>query len=796
MLNVSTGRQHGAALLLLAVATLSCFHKLACHPGEVLVGPQNRGNNDLVSYFIPSHEFAARSLQDSGELPFWNPYICLGLPYTGNPQSALYYPPNWLCYIWPAGLILSWLLVAHHLFAGAGVYFLARRHGLGWSGSVIGGIIFLGAPFLVAQSAEGHYAQICAIAWTPWAFLAYESVREGRRGGAAILALCLAMSFFCGHAQETYYLALLLSGFAVFDALQRMRNGDEGAARLLGNWVLAGLFTVGIVAVDLVPIFINSRMTLRTSLANLEGDFGWSAFHLANLQQLLTPFALSRPELWQPGAPQFWETVCYFGIIPLVLAASGAAAGRSRPLACRMAAMWLVTFLFALGTNGPIFKELSSVVPGLSWFRLPSRMLFFMSFATAMLAAVGVDSTLQRHSVQRIRVLVLYLVIAVVLAIGWGALTVWQTGVIPVLPGIPRLVTAALLTPALLALTAAAFRRGGSVIFVSGLILSSVLELSLFSHQVTETAQIASLGQRDTELLKLITDESEPPPRILALQDIVSDQDACRYGLHKLRGYEPAGPAGYLLLVNAISNTDGAVIDPMGFEPARLSSFNPQLLDLLNVGCAVQSFPAGAVATIPEGWKTVHSGLVVERTRLRRDDARTMRYRYQVLKNESVLPRAFVVGTARELDSWSEFTAAAPRIDFRREVVLAKDVLPAGGPRSDFRPARITAYSANHIEVQAQLDAPGYLVLSDLWFPGWKVATADGPLPVLRANMTLRAVPLPAGVHHLRWTFRPPGLIPGAMLTVFTLLVLTVTFVLQLSAYGDSTSAMACASVV
>src|SRR5688500_520010 len=99
-------REMTAACAILTAATLVCFHKLALHPGDVLVGPQKRGHNDLTDYFIASRQFAADAV-GRGELPFWNPHICLGEPFTGNPQAALYYPPNWITLIWDARQSLS-----------------------------------------------------------------------------------------------------------------------------------------------------------------------------------------------------------------------------------------------------------------------------------------------------------------------------------------------------------------------------------------------------------------------------------------------------------------------------------------------------------------------------------------------------------------------------------------------------------------------------------------------------------------------------------------------------------------
>ncbi len=727
-------RELAAAIAVLLLATLACFHELARHPDLVLVGPQKRGHNDLIDYFIGSREYAAHAVTGEGELPHWNPHLCLGLPHTGNPQAALWYPPNWLTLVWDASKSLSWLLVAHHLFGGLGVYWLARRYGLSWSAATLGGVIFLGAPYLIAQTAEGHYPQIAAVAWTPWTLLAYSSLRARTINAAgtpetknpladvAPFAFCLAMSFLAGHAQETYYLVLLLSGCLLTDCVLLWRRGRRKAARgLMLNWVRLGMATCGLVAVDLFPAYLNTRLTLRPSLREMNQEFGVSALEWSSLRELWNPFALTRPEAWVEGAVPFWEKVCHFGVLPLLLAGVGVLLAWRRAPTRRMAAIWMVTLLFAFGSLTPVYPTLAAVVPGITWFRLPSRALFFTSFATTMLAAIALNELMMR------------------------ARNRWPAAAVPV---------------QVLSLL---------------MIVACVAELTRFADAVTDTAGVRSLAERDPELLGLLKDAQNDvgAQRVLAFQDILSDRDAAAEGLLKLRGYEPAGPAAYLLLMAQLQETHESPFEPMDFFPTDVRHLNRKLLDLLAVRHAIQLREPGRTADVPEGWRRVHSGQIVESVR-RSGSSDGLYYSYDLLENETALPRAFVVGQVRELSGLSDFKAALPDLDFREQVVLDKDVLPDGA-RAAFAPARFVRDDAGSIELIAELDAPGYLVLSDLWYPGWSARIGDQALPILKANGSFRAVPLPAGRHHVVMWYEPRGFLAGAVLTAATLLGLVIS---------------------
>jgi len=75
------------------------------------------------------------------------------------------------------------------------------------------------------------------------------------------------------------------------------------------------------------------------------------------------------------------------------------------------------------------------------------------------------------------------------------------------------------------------------------------------------------------------------------------------------------------------------------------------------------------------------------------------------------------------------------------------------------------ADEAERVAARVRLDAPGYLVLSDTHYPGWR-ATVDGEAtPILRANGFVRAVFLSAGEHTVEFVFSPTSLATGAACT-------------------------------
>lgn len=774
--------------LVLAVAALTCFWRLSLHPADLLVGPQGGGSNDLTRYYLSAQERLTEAVSRPDISVCWDPYLLAGAPWFGNPQAGILYPANWLYAFIPARWLISWMLVGHHWWAGLGVYLLSRRYGSSWGAAVLAGMCYLGAPYLLAQSGEGHYAQICLVAWIPFAFLGLERLRAGQRGGIGLTAVVLSLCFFCGHAQETYYLTLLLSAYLLPDlaGLVRRRHAASAsqsearaAIRLLGRWALVGVAVAGLTAVELLPTWVYSRNSIRAGGLQIE-EIRHGVLGAASLLQLLDPFALGGPADYRGPGQYYCETLCCLGLPTLIFALVGVAGTPRRHPVVRFAALGLVGFLVAFGDGTPLFPLLHRFLPGVSLFRSPSRMLFFCSFFSAMLAGAGFDHlrALTLAARQRSRI-ALGAASVSLLCCGAGLLVCrWAspapeptapTWAATLVHGVAWTSVLSLLAGVLVVLwflTRPVPRVTGATVLA---LCTVAVGSTWYAAQLLRTVPPES-ARRDNPVIAFL--QTRPGvERVLVGQELLSDREARLHGIQKLQGYDPVPLARVAMFAAALIPGQDPAMGLAGFEPLRLNSLRRPLADAMGVRYAVVP---GSGPGEYAGWRRVSQGVLAGEFTLRGHSPAKLNY--TVYENPSAMPRAFVVGRTLAVypggDAMDELAASDPR----QTVLLERTVFPAGLAQP-FRPAQIIQYAASQVTVRAVLDQPGYLVLSDAYYPGWTAAVDGRPAAVLPANLAFRAVALAPGEHMVEFRCSPPGLKPGAFVSAMTILGLLVGLV-------------------
>ncbi|MFN0195617.1 MAG: YfhO family protein [Planctomycetaceae bacterium] len=824
------------AAIALAIIAQIIFWPLATHPTEMLVGPQRKGLNDLNAYYIYSRQFPLEMMQRFGEFPFWNPYSSFGKSYVGNPQSALYYPPNWICFFIESSIALSWLMVAHHWWAGLGVYVLVRMMGCRFSSALFAGAAALAGPYWIAHMGEGHYAQVCAVSWAPWALLAFGLIRSAHRFGIMAMVSVLAMSFFCDHVQETFYLVLMLSGCLLADAVSLMWNKRRADAfGLVGRWTAVGLLTAGLVSIDLIPSMAYTRSTIRAVIRDAELQVSSDRFLTQNYSQLLDPYVLGAPKNYEVQGTPYCEMSLYLGIIPAVLAGVGIVGFRRAPGVTMLTVLLAFTFLFALGRDGPLYSLMYSFVPGIAWFRAQARILFYTQLLLSILAGLGVEWIARRSSNDSLDTAVdgksiyrLPLYAAVVYALSATLMiyflipaelqkssvlllkTIWQRPMLWVC-----LFSPAMLAATMRMLNLGTLSRHKPLLTTCGFTLLLLIETTLFARETLVTVKPVPLdietastsnspvtteaAVRFGDLSQLAADQGENGsyPRVVSLHSLLSEHRSCELGIHRLRGYDPILLTNYMLAILHLRPIGSDLIENMGFLAIDLTTVRQNLLSLYGVRYAI--VPRNSPHAMPDGW--IHRGvgeipapiIPRERPASKRNGTdhaanEPLFLGYQVWENPHALPRAFVVGhaeisanlkrTAETVDDPSKrLDAQLEAFDPRQAVILQTDDVLPPGPRSDYRPAVVTAYTPNRVAVAVELEHPGYLVLTDLYHPGWTATDNGQPVKILLGDIGFRAIPLAAGRHEIEFRYQTVGFSQGRILTLSSLLVLMLLVV-------------------
>jgi hypothetical protein len=146
---------------------------------------------------------------------------------------------------------------------------------------------------------------------------------------------------------------------------------------------------------------------------------------------------------------------------------------------------------------------------------------------------------------------------------------------------------------------------------------------------------------------------------------------------------------------------------------------------------------------------------------------------FVIQQNHRALPRAYVVPRAITiLDQPERLVASLLDIDPRRAVILdqPQSLEAPGQPGQEFRPAQWLSTDPDRPAFRVYTTAPGWLVISDTWMPGWSATLNGVPVPVLRGNLAQRVIRLPgAGDHHIAMSYDPPGLALGIIITASSL---------------------------
>lgn len=183
------------------------------------------------------------------------------------------------------------------------------------------------------------------------------------------------------------------------------------------------------------------------------------------------------------------------------------------------------------------------------------------------------------------------------------------------------------------------------------------------------------------------------------------------------------------------------------------------------------------------GWRVEGGALVDERTGafqalvLSSGGAFALRYAgdvkiYEFRKSPprlyGVCAAAFARSEAEAMDRLDD-----PAFDPSRMVVIEGETDHAGGMIGSCAvEVRWIRFTPEVREAEVRLEQPGWLVLLESFDPGWRASVDGQTARIFRANGLFQAIASPAGVHRVRWEYRPGTWPVGITVAVVSLMAM------------------------
>lgn len=728
-------------LLLLAVTLIVVHHRLLL--GEVFFW----GLPSLQ--FYPWREYAF-SLIREGQLPLWNPFNGAGAPLFANYQSALLYPFNWLGYFLPLAETTSIVNVLHLFIAGWGMWRLTGALGANGIGRGVSAFAFGMTNYLVARL--GTFPIINAAVWLPWMVWAtHDLLTTGNRRSAAWLALFAALQLLAGHAQTTWYSMGIVGLFALWYGL------GNRPVRWLRLAAVAGCIILG---AGVAALQLSATAELLGQSQRSGGVDYWTAMNFsygpARTLNFLSPMIFGTPadgSYFTQGA--YFEDAVYIGLIPLIAALVAVFSWRRKrstePLAKYvpfLVGIVVVGYVLALGQYSPVFPFLFEHIPTFDLFQAPVRWHLWTVFGLSVLAGIGATwwqrggRWTTRFTVACFGMAVVSLALMPFIGVGNSASGVLVRALL-VMSIFGAL--AGLLTLRKPTTQSPRYGRWTLVVFVV-----IAVDLGIASWGLNPTVPAAELYRQR---------EDEPLPRSYWGREI---ERAIRYNaFFRFDDYRDAADQWQEIRDSQLPNLNLLDRFPLfnNFDPLLDGNY-VRYLDLLEANRLARNrllAAAGINGTFDRNGEV--SPLDEESVQAR--------YLYSICwhETESELVNAM-------LDSEWDFARQAHMLgDAGCEPVDADE--PTAGRLT---PDRITA---NEVTLTVDMKRDGWLILADTDYPGWQ-ATVDGePTPIYRANLMFRAVQVSRGEHTVRFEYRPGWLVPGALVSGASLIVLLLLFRLK-----------------
>lgn len=715
--------------------------------GKILLSGSPLFGSDFVLQFYPWKKFIYDRVSLHGALPAWNPYIFSGTPFIANIQASMFYPLGFLFYVMPTEYAYGYTIIIHCVLGLLFMYLFLRSLSVNEAGAFLSAIIFIYNGFFMAHLYAGHLTFVQNYIWIPLIFFyLHRFFKTFYFRNAALGGLFLGIQILGGFPQIAFYTILAVLSFGLFHVTIFLKAKHVQECIRIGLGI-ATIVCIGfaLAAIQLLPTLEFTKLSTRA---------GGISYWFATLDSLHPKMFLSFliPEIFgnvvdqtywlSPNGWYFWETCSYVGILPLFLVFVSVSSSRNLVYVKRFFVLLIISALFlALGKYNPIYP-LVYKLPGFHSFRIPAQILFLYVFGMAVVSGLalhhagqGLFKPLKGLAVflTTVGTILLFVVINMHFFPYNFFFHLFKTfAEAPIDPSpiemIHGKITFSVHRSALLFFSAAAvlilFSRKiiSRKLFMAIVLVMSMVDLSLFSLQFVKPYVFITPSKKQSLIDQLRLDHD--PGRVLPLSQSFLPNDGLLYRFSSIEGYDPLILKRYIHYLQASQN-----LPPCNdvVTTRFVKNVHPRFLGMLNLKYVIDS--KGLLTTA-----------------------------------HTVIPRAYLVKRAmvKPEEEILDFMMAEI-FDPRNMVVFEPEyrrfLLAYDNGEGFEGSCTITYYDNERLLVSTTANQPSYLVLSEIFYPGWEARIDGNRAPILRGNYLFRVIPLEHGNHEVElrfvsWPFR------------------------------------------
>lgn len=732
-------------LLLLIVLPLVFFSPLIFNPQSIFFPSQ-----DIISIFFQEKELFQDTVVNHNDLPLWNPYIFSGTPFLGNPTSSMFYPINILFLLLPVGRVFGYVFIIDSILVGVFTYLFARCISLNKFSSFISGTTIMFSGPLLTLIFPGHLVNFDTFIWLPLILLIFEKAVKKQKIIYAILAgFPIALTILAGAPQIAAFslFAASIYYFLRTAAFVPQINKFSYFRKAIIIFIVSIAVGFLLSAIQILPSSEFSQLSARSKGLGYEfaSDF---SLHPKQLISFVLPYFFGDPAsgtYWGKG--NFWSLNGYMGILPILLALIAITIKLKRLMAIFLV-LGLFALLFSFGKYSFIFPFFYNYIPLLDSFRAPSRFLYIYAFSIAILAGFGAETLIQKLSLSKKTILsktsltfslagTLTLFIFLLVFIK-DDIKLYEKYILnnSYAVGINHSILYSQLTQDLLIFSvillifnAILFLKIKNKISINFLKLSLVLiilfDLWIYNLKIISvknitdiyrTADFISKIKKNINIFRIFDKEGFYLP-ITAKNKIENIT-----GIHSLyiRDYRD--------FVWSIGKHENKAYESF-FEIKNIQY--PIFLDLLNVKYVILN--------------------------------------HKIYENPNILPRAYIVPNAIVVSKDKILNKLKEdNFDPKKQIILQKKPNVSLANSSSYKEVGILHKEPNEIKLKTNLEEPGYLVLSEIDYPGWKAFDNGKELEIYNADYILRSVYLSKGAHDISFVYVPTSYRIGKTISLIT----------------------------